>query len=334
MRTIIITLLVCNTAVFAQTRVGIGTTSPENSLTIKGNGETVGISSAAGLVKGGFYVDDAGFWLQTHNNAPMYFAVSNSPYPLMSLRTDNRVEIGSTSAIRSSVLTIARGTGVDGALAIEGSTNVSHFYYGSAEDTYIRGGKAGSYVIINDIPGGAVGINTGAPQISLHVKQSFPGFLDGIMLEYDANNKWAVGILNSNKYVWRAYRNGNFPGTAYIDDVTGNYYTFSDSSRKRNVASLKETAVGINTLMQLRPVQYKFKDAPDSVNGYGFISQEVAKILPGFVSDLEGTKMMAYQNFIPLLTQSIQDQQKEIETLKQELYALKLALAQTGPGKK
>ncbi len=42
---------------------------------------------------------------------------------------------------------------------IKGTSYLSHFYYGDNEDTYIRGGKAGSHVLINDIAGqGNVGV--------------------------------------------------------------------------------------------------------------------------------------------------------------------------------
>lgn len=50
------------------------------------------------------------------------------------------------------------GTGeADGTLAIAGTNNVSHFYYGVNEDTYIRGGKSNSLLVLNDA-GGNVGV--------------------------------------------------------------------------------------------------------------------------------------------------------------------------------
>lgn len=48
-------------------------------------------------------------------------------------------------------------------LSIQGTTNYSHFFFGTNEDTYIRAGKNGSNVIINDITGGKVGIGMGNP---------------------------------------------------------------------------------------------------------------------------------------------------------------------------
>jgi hypothetical protein len=54
-------------------------------------------------------------------------------------------------------------------LDIQGSTNLSHFYYGTNEDTYIRGGKATSNVIIGDV-GNNIGIKTAFPFYDLTFK--------------------------------------------------------------------------------------------------------------------------------------------------------------------
>ncbi len=45
-----------------------------------------------------------------------------------------------------------------GSAVFKGTTHYSHFHFGNNEDTYIRGGKDNSKVIINDIPNGAVDI--------------------------------------------------------------------------------------------------------------------------------------------------------------------------------
>ncbi|MCP9756602.1 hypothetical protein EGI26_15665 [Lacihabitans sp. CCS-44] len=53
---------------------------------------------------------------------------------------------------------------------IMGTSYLSHFFYGTPEDTYIRGGKAGSKVLINDIAGmGSVGIGLSNPNELLDV---------------------------------------------------------------------------------------------------------------------------------------------------------------------
>jgi hypothetical protein len=51
-----------------------------------------------------------------------------------------------------------------GVLGIRGSTHMTHFNYGANEDVYIRGGKNGSHVLLNDLAGlGNVGIGISNP---------------------------------------------------------------------------------------------------------------------------------------------------------------------------
>ena len=71
----------------------------------------------------------------------------------------NAVNVGIGTTTPSASLDVARGTGVNGTAIFRGTTRTSHFNYAAAEDTYIRGGKATSNVLLND-DGGNVGIGT------------------------------------------------------------------------------------------------------------------------------------------------------------------------------
>lgn len=81
---------------------------------------------------------------------------------------DGKTGLGTTNP--SATLDVIRGTGFEGTTRFQGSTHHSHFNYSTTEHTFIRGGKAGSHVVLNDLAGqGNVGVGTGNPVQKLHV---------------------------------------------------------------------------------------------------------------------------------------------------------------------
>lgn len=80
--------------------------------------------------------------------------------------TNNYLGVGASPSQAS--LDVSRGTGTNGAAIIRGTTNASHFNFSTTEDTYIRGGKNTSHVILNDT-GANVGVGTAAPTAKLDV---------------------------------------------------------------------------------------------------------------------------------------------------------------------
>src|SRR6185503_2139752 len=82
------------------------------------------------------------------------------------LRNAN-VGIGLTNP--SSTLDVMRGTGGGGTAQFRGTQHVTHMNFGTNEDTYIRAGKDNQNVIINDIPGGKVGIGITDPSFMLDI---------------------------------------------------------------------------------------------------------------------------------------------------------------------
>ncbi len=68
----------------------------------------------------------------------------------------------------AATIDVSRGTGTAGTMQISGTTYSSHFSYSTAEDTYIRGGKATSKVYINDIPSGIVSIAGGGGKVLMN----------------------------------------------------------------------------------------------------------------------------------------------------------------------
>lgn len=84
-----------------------------------------------------------------------------------------------------------------------GTQHISHFNYSLFENTYIRAGKDNGNVILNDIPGGKVGIGTANPGSKLHVVSGASGYLggnfQGITLEGDGNIYFNLITPNNNE---------------------------------------------------------------------------------------------------------------------------------------
>jgi len=142
------------------------------------------------------------------------------------------------------------------------------------------------------------------------------------------NSNGNVGI-GKNSPVYRL----ELPNNA---DITGRgranaWYTYSDRRIKDDIRDLP---YGIETIMQLKPHQYRqysseFKDGhlilnkEESEETIGFIAQELYKVVPETVykpSD-ESSDLWSidYQKIIPVLVKAIQEQQQRIDSLEAKI---------------
>lgn len=100
----------------------------------------------------------------------------------------------------------------------------------------------------------------------------------------------------------------------------------SDERLKQNITAIQSSQEIIN---KLRPVSYFWNEKGKMKGGnaqlqYGLVAQEVEKVLPNIVStDNDGYKSVNYNELIPLLLQTVQEQGKKIEELQKELQHLK-----------
>lgn len=134
----------------------IGNGSASFTLNVKSNGVGISQESPDGSTKAGFYVNNGFAYVQTHTNHPLLFTTNNGNEQ-MRLQPNGNFGIGTNFPNAS--LSVTRGTGTDGTAAFFGTTNASHFNYSTAEDTYIRGGKVTSKLLLNDY-GGQVALGT------------------------------------------------------------------------------------------------------------------------------------------------------------------------------
>ncbi len=200
-------------------------------------------------------------------------------------------------------------------------------------------------------PAGNVGVKILTPIVPLHVKGDalFTTFLGGMPSsaayikanagfsaantpDYTWANDNATGIFHSatGKFAftsqgWEMARIGSntAPYQFYVlgNGFINNTWTSSDRRYKRNIMPLESS---LKTILKLRGVSYEYnREEFKQMNfnegkSMGLIAQEIQEILPEAVkADENGYLAVNYVSLIPLLIESIKEQQAQIEALKQ-----------------
>ena len=241
-------------------------------------------------------------------------------------------------------LTVARGTGSYVTAVFRGSSWASHINYSTAEDTYIRGGKNGSYVYLNDVPGGEVILGYPLATASSLVKVGINSFNPGFALQVKQFNNVGLILVAANYSNWHFKVGPNLAPRSYqllyyneganaigaYHPQTGAYAALSDERLKTDIVPLPDVSI---RLSQLQPVQYLI-DRPESEPApqAGFIAQDLMKVFPGLVMDEKETTpgetvpdmhLVNYDGLAVYAIKLIQEQQQKIEELQKRLEALK-----------
>ncbi len=166
--------------------------------------------------------------------------------------------------------------------------------------------------------GGKVSIRTDTAKTDLHIKQSnetYPLTGGGVRFERQTNsNHWDVGtdVGDDLDFIY------NGSAKAYITEINGSLITGSDLRLKKDIQLLGPV---LPAIMQLQPKIYHYKDNKDNAPlSYGFIAQEAEQLFPDlvFTKGDDGMKAIAYQEFTVIAIKAIQEQQKQIEQLKEQ----------------
>jgi len=100
------------------------------------------------------------------------------------------------------------------------------------------------------------------------------------------------------------------------DSIISNVYAGTSDIRLKQ--DIEPTDKGLDAVMDLNPVSYRFiSNAESEKKSYGFIAQEIEKVIPDVVGTRhDGMKILNYNDLISVLTKAIQEQQTEIDELK------------------
>ncbi len=131
-------------------------------------------------------------------------------------------------------------TTISGSVDLSGLDRTSHFNFSTAEDTYIRGGKLYSNVLIND-NGGNVGIGTNSPDATLHVER---GTANGGTAEFGGSERYTHFNFSTDEDTY--IRGGKFNSNVLINDNGGNVGIGTTSpSAKLNIDPLGQGGIKI-----------------------------------------------------------------------------------------
>lgn len=137
-------------------------------------------------------------------------------------------------------------------------------------------------------------------------------FLEGLNGTFRlVNNGWAAQIFSVDQ-------RGNVVATGTVTAL--GYFHSSDARLKDNI----ETSSGLSVVEKLRGVTFDWKK--DGSPSAGVIAQEVEQVMPSAVhTDASGMKFVEYDQLMAPLIEAIKQQQQQIDDLKKEVSALKVA---------
>jgi phage shock protein A len=102
----------------------------------------------------------------------------------------------------------------------------------------------------------------------------------------------------------------------------GDFLGATKAEGKRKIHTTKSKTVNW-VLRELRPVSFEFKSGPESKYArYGFVAQELERVLPNIVRDNDQYKYVIYQDLIAVLVLAAQAQEDKIGAQEDKIGAL------------
>lgn len=199
--------------------------------------------------------------------------------------------------------------------------------YINYDGEYANGTEANGTFIVN----GNVGITAAAPslQIEKNISGNAAATIKNLNDAADANGLYitAGSSTLANARFINFYRPGNSTPIGSISQNALNTIAFNTSSDARIKENIIRTTFGINDLMNIQVHDFNFKNDPNKTKTTGFLAQELFKVYPDAVSKPateDGIWQVDYGRITPLLVKAIQDQQQQINALKEENEQLKI----------
>ena len=170
---------------------------------------------------------------------------------------------------------------------------------------------------------GINGVNGGSAALKIFQKDQ------GLNIQNPANgHNWGFAVNDAGNLVLFNNQLGVIPAGTF--NAASGFYTPSDRRLKKEIAAIPMGV--LQKFMQLQPVSYLYKAEKESATrSLGFLAQDVQQLFPELVgtsptSTGETYLSLNYAGFGILAVKAIQEQQQQIETLREENESLRKRL--------
>ena len=323
-------------AIDSSGNIGIGTNTPDSHVHIRNNADATGATlKVADSANRAITITSpiaessaAGRIAVTGTANSLEIGVRDYPTALKIVGSSGNVGIGTTSP--SSRLETVGGDGIT--ISNSGDTFLQLKTTGTTATNYIEfkdsGGSAGNISYNHTDNYLATKVN-GSERMRIDSSgnllvgaTSFNYGSQTATQLYHGGGRIDIGNnTTSTAYNISFYNNNGNVGKITTSGSSTNYATSSDYRLKENV---DYTFNALDRVAQLKPARFNFiADADNTVDG--FLAHEVQDIVPEAVTgEKDGDEMQGIDQskLVPLLTKAIQEQQAQIEELKQQIQNL------------
>lgn len=323
-------------------RVGIGTSAPQREVETFNAAGGNAIQARSSTITTDFgitFANDSAF-LFTRTNHPILFGTNNSERmritssgnvgigignPQLNLHVNRSIAAEHASAegpFLSLLNTQKTGSAINNwtIFNMTGAYTDGLAFWRYAAD----GTNLGASLWLQDNGSVAIGPTGSYGTGRLSIKQGAENYTSGglSLIGSNSTNRWNL-LAATNGHLYFGY---NAADRAYILNNTGGYNTVSDSRLKKNITNC---TYGLKDVEKLRPVEYNMKDESDTSKKHlGFIAQEVKEVIDNVVTNAstssnEEMYFIDKSELVPVLVKAIQELKTELDSVKQELQALK-----------
>ena len=205
----------------------------------------------------------------------------------------------------------------------------------------IAASDADQFVLSGSGQAGAISMGTRTPTDNVRLTvQSNKTYQQSI--QYDASTRCLIGVAgsglvtmksdNTAGYLWtigtttrfKASGSGDFHADG--DVFAASTQVGSDIRLKENI---KDTPYGLDEVLQLRPVEFDWKEKRGGRHDIGVIAQEIEEVIPEVVRNAENIKdntsykTVDYGKLSSVLIKAIQEQNKKIDKLQEDIKKLR-----------